>query len=143
MRSSAPAPTLARRPARVLPYVCALALDLIVGTVTCLPAPAVAADPAGRAYADARRRADLEHSQAERECARLAPTLKEDCEARARIHYSQSLATARERFPDAAAPPPLDPAALAHLERELADCERVAGRERADCRLDVKRRYRH
>lgn len=138
MRFSVSSPIFGCRPVCALLRTGALAAGL-----ACVPvAPVCAADDAGRSYPEARRRADLEHSEAQRECARMAPELKADCLARGKAHHEVRMAAARERFPDVA-PPPLDPETAARFERELTDCDRVPGNERAGCRLDVKRRYRH
>lgn len=115
---------------------------LTAGLMCALVPYAAAADDAGRSYADARRRADLEHSEAQRECARMGSDLKTDCMARGKANHEIRMSAARERFPDAAAPP-LDADSAARFERELGDCDRLPGIERPGCRLDVKRRYRH
>ena len=142
MQSTAPAQTFARRPLRALLRTCGLILQLIAGLWAGLPAQDAAADDTGRSYADARRRADLEHSEAQRECARMGSELRTDCLARGRATHEIRMSAARERFPDVAAPP-LDPETSARFERDLVDCDRLPGVERPGCRLDVKRRYRH
>ena len=138
MRFPVPSPTFGWPPLCALLRTGALAAGLACVPVT----SACAADDTGRSYAEARRRADLEHSEAQRECARMTSDLKEDCLARGKAHHEVRMAAARERFPDVAAPP-LDPDTAARFERELAECDRVPGNERPGCRLDVKRRYRH
>lgn len=139
MRFSVPSPTLG------WPSACALLLQtgvLAAGLLCALPGPASAADDGARSYADARRRADLEQAEAQRECARMEPDMKTDCMARSKAHYEFRMSAARERYPQAAAAP-LDPDTAVRFERELGECDRLATSERPGCRLDVKRRYRH
>lgn len=117
-------------------YASLLALAALLAGI-----PLSAAAGNGRGYADALRRADIEHSLTDQECERVAAELKDTCLARSKLQYEAALDQARKLFPGEAMKP-LQPEELAEYDAELAACSKLGNRERSGCVIDVKRRFR-
>lgn len=114
-----------------------------------LLAPALAADPVAErtpdaqdraAYAQARKRVDVQYMMAQSDCKRFTGEARDYCQEQAKTEYSAAMLDVQKHYNGGAGV--RDEATQAAYDADLKACRSIGGEARRHCVLDVEMRYR-
>ena len=124
---------------RLLPLLLVMLPDLLM--------TAVAAEPAGTpdapdkaAYAQARKRTDVQYMMAQSDCKRFTGEARDYCLTQAKTEYNAAMVEVQKRYTGGAGV--RDEATQAAYEADLQACRNQNSDGRKHCVLDVEMRYR-
>ena len=125
--------------ARLLPLLLVMLPDLLMTAVAAEPAATPDAQDKA-AYAQARKRVDVQYMVAQSDCKRFTGEAHDYCVEQAKVEYSAAMLEVQKRYPGASGV--RDAVTQAAYDSEIQACRGQGGEARKQCVLDVEMRYR-
>lgn len=125
--------------ARLLPLLLVMLPDLLMTAVAAEPAATPDAQDKA-AYAQARKRVDVQYMVAQSDCKRFTGEAHDYCLEQAKVEYNTAMVEVQKRYTGGAGV--RDEATQAAYEADLQACRSQNSDGRKHCVLDVEMRYR-